>query len=281
MTRDIILLGERVEEDKYLIAQLIHEDVLKDANPTEIASYGDLLETVMEFRAGLIGLFGKSITNFFDQEKAYKELSEWGHATGNYFLQEGMTLDTALVETNIYRKHISKVIKSEAKLKNVELDVLFEVLDFFHALLDHAVHAYSFAYINSYQKNLDDARKEYLELSSPVVPVNDDIAILPLVGAIEVDRAAHIMEKTLLSASRLRVSTLIIDLSGVVKVDEMVAHQIINLTEALNLIGVRAVLTGIRPEIAQTMTHLGVDVGKLALGGSLKLAFKKLTAEKR
>ncbi len=281
MTRDIILLGERVEEDKYLIAQLIHEDVLKDANPTEIASYGDLLETVMEFRAGLIGLFGKSITNFFDQEKAYKELSEWGHATGNYFLQEGMTLDTALVETNIYRKHISKVIKSEAKLKNVELDVLFEVLDFFHALLDHAVHAYSFAYINSYQKNLDDARKEYLELSSPVVPVNDDIAILPLVGAIEVDRAAHIMEKTLLSASRLRVTTLIIDLSGVVKVDEMVAHQIINLTEALNLIGVRAVLTGIRPEIAQTMTHLGVDVGKLALGGSLKLAFKKLTAEKR
>lgn len=281
MTKDIILLGERVEEDKYLIAQLIHEEVLKNASLSEVASYGDLLETVMEFRAGLIELFGKSITNFYNQEKAYNEVSEWGHATGNYFLQEGMTLDTALAETNIYRKHISKVIKSEAMLKGIELDVLFEVLDFFHALLDHAAHSYSFAYINSYQKNLTDARKEYLELSSPVVPVNDEIAILPLVGAIEVDRAAHIMEKTLMSAGRLRVSTLIIDLSGVVKVDAMVAHQIISLTEALNLIGVRAILTGIRPEIAQTMTHLGVDVGKLALGGSLKHAFKKLTAEKR
>lgn len=281
MTTNIILLGQRVEEDKHLIAQLIHEDVLKDATPAQMDSYGDLLETVMEFRSDLVGLFGKSITNFYEQKTAYKEVSDWGHATGIYFLNEGMTLDNALVETNIYRKHIGKVLKSEAMLKDVELDVLFEVLDFFHALLDHAVHAYSFAYINSYQKNLDDARKEYLELSSPVVPVNDEIAILPLVGAIEVDRAQHIIEKTLLSASRLRVSTLIIDLSGVVKVDAMVAHQIINLTDALNLIGVHAVLTGIRPEIAQTMTRLGVDVGKLALGGSLKQAFNKLTAEKR
>lgn len=279
MKNEIILLGQRVADDKYLIAQLIQEEALKDAEPREVDGYEELLKAVIEFRAELIELFGKSIINFYDPKTAYQEIAEWGHATGNYFLQEGMTLDSALAETNIYRKHISKVIKSEALREDVGLEVLLEVLDFFNALLDHAAYSYSFAYINSYQKNLNDARKEYLELSSPVVPVNDEIAVLPLVGAIEVDRAAHILEKTLLSVGHLDVSTLIIDLSGVVNVDIMVAQQIIRLTESLKLIGVRAVLTGIRPEIAQTITHLGVDVRQLALGGSLKQAFKKLAAE--
>lgn len=279
MKSEITLLGQRVAEDKYLIAQLIQEEALKDGVPKEMEGYEELLKAVIEFRAELIELFGKSIINFFDAKTGYKEISDWGHATGNYFLQEGMTLDSALAETNIYRKHISKVIKSEAFRKGVDFEVLLEVLDFFNALLDHAAYSYSFAYINSYQKSLNDARKEYLELSSPVVPVNDEIAVLPLVGAIEVDRAEHILEKTLLSVVELRVSTLIIDLSGVVKVDIMVAQQIIRLTESLKLIGVHAVLTGIRPEIAQTITHLGVDIRQLALGGSLKQAFKKLAAE--
>lgn len=280
MKNEIILLGQRVEADKYLIAELIQEEALKDANPADIAGYEELLNAVIEFRSGLIELIGKSITNFYDPQKAYDEIAEWGHATGNYFLKEGMMLDSALAETNIYRKHIGKVIKSEAVHNAIEIEVLFEVMEFFHSLLDHTAYSYSSAYIHAYQKNLDEARKEYLELSSPVVPVNDEVAILPLVGAIEVDRAEHILEKTLLSASNLDVSTLIIDLSGVVKVDTMVAHQIIMLTESLKLIGVHAVLTGIRPEIAQTITHLGVDVRQLALGGSLKQAFKKLTAEK-
>ncbi|HSP22496.1 MAG TPA: STAS domain-containing protein [Planococcus sp. (in: firmicutes)] len=280
MKRESTLLGQRVEEDKYLIAQLIQEEALKDAKPADIAGYEDLLKAVIEFRSGLIGLIGKSITNFLDPQKAYDEIAEWGRATGNYFLKEGMMLDSALAETNIYRKHIGKVIKSEAMHEGIELEVLFDITEFFHSLLDHAAYSYSSAYINSYQKNLKKARNEYLELSSPVVPVNDEIAILPLVGAIEVDRAEHILEKTLLSVGNMDVSTLIIDLSGVVKVDTMVAQQIIMLTESLKLIGVHAVLTGIRPEIAQTITHLGVDVRQLALGGSLKQAFKKLTAEK-
>lgn len=280
MEKEITLLGQRVEEDKYLIAQLIQEEAFKDAGPADIAGYEELLKTVIEFRSGLIGLIGKSITNFLDPQKAYDEIAEWGHATGNYFLKEGMMLDSALAETNIYRKHIGKVIKSEAMHEGMKLEVLFDIMEFFHSLLDHAAYSYSSAYINSYQKNLKEARNEYLELSSPVVPVNDEIAILPLVGAIEVDRAEHILEKTLLSVGNMDVSTLIIDLSGVVKVDTMVAQQIIMLTESLKLIGVNAVLTGIRPEIAQTITHLGVDVRQLALGGSLKQAFKKLTAEK-
>lgn len=281
MEREVQLLGERVETDKYLIAGLIQEEALKDVVPSDIEGYEELLKTVIEFRASLIGLFGKSISNYYDPKTAFTEISEWGHETGNYFLEQGMMLDQALAETHIYRKHIAKVLKSEAVHEGMDLEMLLDVLEFFHSLLDHAAHSYSFAYINAYQKNLSDARKQFLELSSPVVPVNDEIAILPIVGDIEMDRAHHLLENTLIAASRLKVSTLIIDLSGVVKVDAVVAQQIIKLTESLKLVGIRGILTGIRPEIAQTITNLGVDVGGLALGGSLKQAFKKLTAESK
>lgn len=279
MEREVMLLGERVEKDKYLIAGLIQEEALKDAAAADLEGHEQLLETVIEFRASLIGLIGKSIRNYFDAKTAFAEISQWGHATGNHFLEQGMMLDQALGETHLYRKHIAKVLKSEAVREGMGFEMLLDVLEFFHSLLDHAAHSYSFSYINAYQKNLSDARKEFLELSSPVVPVNDEIAILPVVGAIEIDRASYLLEKTLIAAVRLKVSTLIIDLSGVVKVDAMVAQQFIQLTESLKLVGIRGVLTGIRPEIAQTITHLGVDVSQLALGGSLKQAFKKLNME--
>lgn len=276
MEREVMLLGERVEKDKYLIAGLIQEEALKNASPSDMESYEQLLDAIIEFRASLVGLLGKSIKNYFDTKTALEEISEWGRLTGSYFLEQGMMLDQALAETHVYRKHIGKVLKTEAIRESIQLEPLLEVLEFFHSLLDHAVYSYSSSYIDAYQKNLNDARKEFLELSSPVVPVNDEIAILPVVGAIEIDRASYLLEKTLHAAVRLKVSTLIIDLSGVVKVDAMVAQQFIQLTESLKLVGIRGVLTGVRPEIAQTITHLGVDVSQLALGGTLKQAFKKL-----
>ncbi|WKA58229.1 STAS domain-containing protein [Planococcus shenhongbingii] len=280
MEKEIRFLGSRVVEDKNLIAELIQEEALKDASKEELEQYKDILEAVLHFRMDFIGLLGESLQNSLDPETVFKGISQWGDVTGNYFLKEGMSLADALGETSLYRKHIGKVIKTEAVCKEMPLEILFEAMEFFHALLDHAAYSYSSTYINSYQKNLAAARKEFLELSSPVVPVNDQIAILPIVGAIEVDRAQHILEQSLLAAGRLKVSTLIIDLSGVVKVDTMVAEQIIKLTQSLKLVGVQAVLTGIRPEIAQTMIQLGIDVSQLALGGSLKQAFKRLAEAK-
>jgi rsbT co-antagonist protein RsbR len=277
MEKEIRLLGERVEEDSHLVAELIQEEALQNASKEELDQFKDLLQSVIQFRVDFITLLGKSLQNYSDPAAVFNGISQWGEATGNYFLKEGMALEDALGETSLYRKHIGKVIKTEAIRKKMPLEALFEVMEFFHSLLDHAAYAYSSTYINSYQKNLAAARKEFLELSSPVVPVDDQIAVLPIVGAIEVDRAQYILEKMLLAAGRLKVSVLIIDLSGVVKVDSMVAEQIIKLTQSLKLIGVRGVLTGIRPEIAQTMIQLGINVDQLALGGSLKQVFKKLT----
>lgn len=280
MDKDFEFLGQRIIEDKYLIAELINEEVMKDASQEEITEHQQFIKQVIEARAGFIELIGDSMKNSCDLEKVYASIDSWGLTTGRYFLEADMMLDAALAESSLYRKHISKLIKSEGKRQGISIDSFFEVMDFFNSLLDHAMYSYSSAYINAYQEKLVSTRREFFEFSAPVVPIADKVAILPLVGDLEIERAQFILEKTLTAANKLRISVLVIDLSGVVRVDAMVAEQIIKIVQALNMVGVKAILTGIRPEIALTLSQLGIDTRTLVVGGSLKQTLEKLEFSK-
>lgn len=280
MEKEFEILGQRIIEDKDLIAELISEEVMKNASEEEIAEHQQFIRQVNEKRAGFIELLGNSLKNSCDVKQVYADIDSWGLTTGHYFLEANMMLDSALAESSLYRKHISKLIKSEGKRMAITIDAFFDVIDFFNSLLDHAMYSYSNAYISAYQANLTEARREFFEFSAPVVPIADKVAILPLVGDLEIDRARYILEKTLTAANRLKISVLVIDLSGVVRVDAMVAQQLIKIAQALNMVGVKAILTGIRSEIALTLTQLGIDTRSLVIGGSLKQTLEKLDFSK-
>ncbi|HZG70078.1 MAG TPA: STAS domain-containing protein [Chondromyces sp.] len=114
------------------------------------------------------------------------------------------------------------------------------------------------------------------ELSSPVISLHKDIALLPLVGDIDTVRAKFIFESTLEQCAKKRVGNLLIDLSGVVMIDTMVAHQIFQLIEALSLIGVKSTLSGIRPEVAQTAVQLGLNFKDILIISDLEQAVNLL-----
>ncbi|MFP7477963.1 STAS domain-containing protein [Terribacillus saccharophilus] len=97
-----------------------------------------------------------------------------------------------------------------------------------------------------------------LELSTPVISLTPDVALLPLVGDIDTNRAKYMMDNVLEQCAKLGVEYLILDMSGVVIIDTMVAHRIFNIVNSLRLLGVETILSGIRPEIAQTATQLGI-----------------------
>lgn len=276
MEKEMVLFGKRVEEEKYMIAELIQEERHATVAKEVLESNRELSELVLKERAHFIELLGESMQNSCRQEEIMADMARWGSATGNFFLEQGMTLDVALAETALYRKHIAILIKSEGRRLAISPEITYDAAELLHALLDHATYSYTHAYTTSYQRNLATARQEFLELSAPVVPISDSVAILPLIGSIEIDRARYILERTLLSASELKISTLIIDLSGVIRVDTMVAEQVIKIIQSLGLIGVEAVLTGIRPETAQSLTTFGVDVRTLNIGGSLKRALENV-----
>ncbi|MBH9965303.1 STAS domain-containing protein [[Bacillus] enclensis] len=110
------------------------------------------------------------------------------------------------------------------------------------------------------------------ELSTPLISLNEDTALVPLIGNIDPERAKLILENTLEQCVQKEISYLFIDLSGVVMIDTMVAHQLFQLVDALELIGVKPILSGLRPEIAQTAVQLGLKFDRLTITSTLAQA---------
>ncbi len=115
------------------------------------------------------------------------------------------------------------------------------------------------------------------ELSSPIISLEKNTALLPLVGDIDTARAKLILENTLEQCSNSGTDQLYIDLSGVVMIDTMVAHQIFQLIDALSLLGVECILSGIRPEISMTAVQLGLSFDKIKIRATLAQALTKTT----
>ncbi len=108
------------------------------------------------------------------------------------------------------------------------------------------------------------------ELSTPVVPVLDDILILPLIGFIDSDRAQRVMEGLLAGLEQTRAQVVLLDVTGVPVVDSGVADHLMRAARAAQLLGAHLVLVGIRPEVAQTIVGLGVHMSDIATRSDLR-----------
>ena len=120
---------------------------------------------------------------------------------------------------------------------------------------------------------------EMLELSTPVVKLWDGILALPLIGTLDSTRNQIVMESLLQSLVETNSEFAIIDITGVPAVDTLVAQHLIKTVSAGRLMGAQVIISGIRPQIAQTMVHLGVAFGgvvtKASLADALAYAFKQ------
>ncbi|MCS6842600.1 MAG: PAS domain-containing protein [Roseiflexus sp.] len=108
------------------------------------------------------------------------------------------------------------------------------------------------------------------EMSTPVVPIYDEIIVLPLVGSIDSRRSAQIMEALLNGIQHYAAEIAIIDITGVSVVDTSVANHLIQTTRAASLLGAHCVLVGISAEVAQAMVHLGIDLSAVVTRSNLQ-----------
>ncbi|HZF54169.1 MAG TPA: AAA family ATPase [Polyangiaceae bacterium] len=117
------------------------------------------------------------------------------------------------------------------------------------------------------------------EMSTPFLPITDQIMVMPLIGTLDSRRATQILEVALRGAQSRRAKMVILDITGVKQADAQVADTIIRTASALRLLGSKAILTGLRPEVAQTLVNLGIDLGMLTTHGTLQSAVRYALAE--
>ena len=121
--------------------------------------------------------------------------------------------------------------------------------------------------INTHQQQLLDVIRE---ISTPVMPVHDEVLVLPLVGTIDSARSARIMETLLTGIQENAAEVVIIDITGVPIVDTAVANHLIQATRAATLLGAHCVLVGVSAEVAQTLVQLGVNLSTLVTRSNLQ-----------
>ena len=123
-------------------------------------------------------------------------------------------------------------------------------------------------------------QQELLELSTPVVKLWDGILALPMIGTLDSARTQIVMESLLQKIVDTESQIAILDITGVPTVDTLVAQHLLKTVTALRLMGAECIISGVRPQIAQTIVHLGVDlqgvITKASLADALALALKRI-----
>ncbi len=134
-------------------------------------------------------------------------------------------------------------------------------------------------YTKARESVISRQQQELLELSTPVVELWTGILALPLIGTLDSSRTQVVMQNLLEAIVAKEADLAIIDITGVPTVDTLVAQHLLKTVAAARLMGADCIISGIRPQIAQTIIHLGVDLGavitKATLADAFRLALKK------
>ncbi len=108
------------------------------------------------------------------------------------------------------------------------------------------------------------------ELSTPLLTISTQVMVMPLIGTIDSRRAQQIIDTLLTGVAEASATMVILDITGVAVVDTQVANTLIHAAQSVNLLGATVILTGIRPEIAQTLVGLGIDLGRIVTRSTLQ-----------
>ncbi|OAN41150.1 anti-anti-sigma factor [Chloroflexus islandicus] len=208
-------------------------------------------------------------------------------ALGEMRAYEGFMLTDVLVAVNIFRNLTWDALEDfAARQPACTIEIARIVEDMIGQFKRAMVTSFSQTYNQLYDQLRDQAEQIVVqqetirELSTPILPLYQDILVLPLIGAIDSSRAGQMMERLLTAIAERQSDIVIIDITGVPVIDTAVANYLLQTARAAQLIGAQVILVGIGPEIAQTIVQLGVDLSGIAIGANLQngieLALRRL-----
>jgi rsbT co-antagonist protein RsbR len=152
-------------------------------------------------------------------------------------------------------------------------DQMFEMVWTATELLDRLALITTDAFIAAREELISRQQQELMELSTPVVKLWDDILALPIIGTLDSARTQVVMESLLQTVVSTNSKFAIIDITGVPTVDTLVAQHLLKTITAARLMGAECIISGVRPQIAQTIVHLGINLEDVVTKANLADAF--------
>ncbi|OCA84226.1 hypothetical protein A8F94_16040 [Bacillus sp. FJAT-27225] len=223
----------------------------------------EIITKSISYQQDFLEFISKAIT-FEDEEQVAKGFMEWNNAHAQH--EETVLLDK-----------VSSLIKPYPEIRMLLAEIMYEIsrenglsLEEFKTITTRLNYSLdislteSIIFYEEYRSTIAAKnRKEFLELSAPIVPVQNGLAVLPLIGTIDSERAEHLMNNVIPKFPRLEVNELILDFSGVANIDIDAAGHVFNIHKVLDLLGIKVIITGLRPQLATDIISRGINFNSL------------------
>jgi rsbT co-antagonist protein RsbR len=147
---------------------------------------------------------------------------------------------------------------------------LNHILDAYEPAANRIANTVAVGFVQERERIIRQQQEAIRELSTPVLQVRERLLILPIIGLIDPQRARQLTEQLLRGIRTNRARVVVIDITGVAAMDATVANHLVQTVEASRLLGATVIVTGLSPEIAQTLVTIGVDLGKMNTVGDLQ-----------
>ncbi|MFB1099259.1 STAS domain-containing protein [Terribacillus sp. JSM ZJ617] len=275
MKDELRYIGEKIQKNQDIIA----ESVLLNLDSTlnkELRILSLPKEQLSKFNARLVSNIGAILFAEDNKEEVEKNFLAWGSWAGQAATEMNVSLTATLQYVSSFRSVIWDIFTVELEERHFAAITMLDV----SKIIDPMLEVVSFEIGRQFEKHnkkmVSIAYSALEELSVPVVPIYEGLAVIPIVGEIDTHRAKLIMETALTQGNALELDHLVLDVSGVLMIDTMVANQIVQIVQSLRVSGIKTIITGIRPEIAQTMVSLGLDFKSITTVSNLKNALYHL-----
>jgi rsbT co-antagonist protein RsbR len=153
---------------------------------------------------------------------------------------------------------------------HADFTLLNRVQDAYEPAANRIAITVAVGFVQERERVIREQQEAILELSTPVLQVRERLLILPIIGLIDPQRARQLTEQLLRGIRTNRARVVVIDITGVAAMDANVANHLVQTVEAARLLGATVIVTGLSPEIAQTLVNIGVDLGKMNTVGDLQ-----------
>jgi rsbT co-antagonist protein RsbR len=156
-----------------------------------------------------------------------------------------------------------------AKYQN-DFSLLNRILDAYEPAANRIANTVAGGFVQERERIIREQQEAMRELSTPVLQVRERLLILPIIGVIDSQRARQLTEQLLHGIRANRARVVVIDITGVAAMDSGIANHLVLTVEASRLLGAAVIVTGLSPEIAQTLVRIGVNLGKMHTVGDLQ-----------
>jgi rsbT co-antagonist protein RsbR len=207
--------------------------------------------------------------NYLDavQTGTLEALQAYARSLSERIIPRGVEIDEVVGIVLLLRDVLARSLFAKYR---ADVEVLNRVLDAYEPAANRIAITVAVGFVQERERVIREQQEAIRELSTPVLPVRERLLILPIIGLIDRQRARQLTEQLLCAIRTNRARVVVMDITGVPAMDSNVANHLVQTVEASRLLGATVIVTGLSPEIAQTLVTIGVDLRTMNTVGDLQ-----------